>query len=350
MKEIFAYRLKNARLMNGFSLQDLAEKVGVSKPMIAKYEKAQSMPDSPHLILLAQMLGVKPDYFFQPASISLNHVNFRKKSKYSEKQIKSLKAKILSQMENYLGIEDVLAIQSEFTNPLKDYEISGGADIEITAVELRKIWNLGDDPIYNVITLLESNEIKVIEIDEPDQDLFDGVSALIDNKYPIIAINKNFPVERKRFTLLHELGHLVLNLTHFNEKEQENHCHRFAGAMLLPQNTIIKEIGNYRDHLSLNELFNFQKLYGISVSAIIYRLTDLDVISDAKKRRYFVDRNSIPGFKESVDRVRFSGDESSGRFISLVYRALSQEIITISKASSLLNNSIEEVRNNLAII
>jgi Zn-dependent peptidase ImmA (M78 family) len=143
---------------------------------------------------------------------------------------------------------------------------------------------------------------------------------------------------------------LVLNLNHFSEKEQENHCHRFAGAMLLPQNTIIKEIGNYRDHLSLNELFNFQKLYGISVSAIIFRLSDLGVISEAKKRRYLVDRNSIPGFKDSVDRVRFSGDESSERFISLVYRALSQEIISISKASALLNCSVEEVRNSIAII
>jgi Zn-dependent peptidase ImmA (M78 family)/DNA-binding XRE family transcriptional regulator len=350
MKEIFAYRLKNARLMKGFSLQYLANEIGVSKPMIAKYEKAQSLPDSTHLIRLSEILGVKPDYFFQAEAISLNHINFRKKSKYPEKQIKSLKAKILHQMENYLLIEDVLAIRSEFSNPLAGFEIANGLDIEKASSELRQLWNLGNDPIYNVITLLESNEIKVIEIEEPDQELFDGVSAMIDNKYPIIAINKNFTVERKRFTLLHELGHLVLNLVHFDENKRESLCHRFAGAMLLPEYPIIKEIGTFRENLSLNELFNIQKLYGISVSAIIYRLADLNVISDTKKKRHFVERNTNKGYKESVDRVRFSGDESSERFSSLVYRALSQEIISISKASALLNSSVENVRNSLSII
>jgi len=349
MKEIFAYRLKNARLMNGFSLQALAEKIGVSKPMIAKYEKALSMPDSPNLILLAKMLGVKPDYFFQPASISLKNVNFRKKSKYSATQIKSLKAKILLQMENYLSIEDVLAIQSEFTNPLKDFKISSFEDIENAADELRKSWNLGNDPIHNIITLLESNEIKVIEIDEPDQQLFDGVSTFVDDKYPVIAINKNFPIERKRFTLLHELGHLLLELDE-EIVDVEKYCNRFAGAMLLPKTIIIKEIGTFRPHLSHPEMFTLQKQYGISVSAIVYRLTDLTVIHESRRIGYFMDRNKNPEFKASADKVRFSGDESSDRFNSLVYRALSQEIISISKASALLNRSIEEVRNNLAII
>ena len=68
MNEIFAYRLKNARIQQGFgSVESLAKELGVSKQMISKYEKGLSMPDGGKLIALANILGVKPDYFFMPA-------------------------------------------------------------------------------------------------------------------------------------------------------------------------------------------------------------------------------------------------------------------------------------------
>jgi Zn-dependent peptidase ImmA (M78 family) len=59
--------------------------------------------------------------------------------------------------------------------------------------------------------MLEDNFIKVVEVDKPLD--FDGLSAFVDNKIPVIAVNKNFPIERKRFTLLHELGHLLLSFS-----------------------------------------------------------------------------------------------------------------------------------------
>lgn len=350
MNEIFAYRFKNARKICGFTMPQLAEKLGVSKQMISKYEKGLSIPDSPNLIKLANILNEKIDYFFRPAIFQLENVNFRKKSNYSESKINSLKARILKQMENYLIVEDILAIPFDFKNPIQDFKINSIEEVEKAAELIRREWNLGNDSIHNIISLLENNEIKVIEIDEPNQKLFDGLSSFVENKYPLIVYNKNFSIERKRFTLLHELGHLLLNIESHLEPEIEKLCNRFAGAMLLPKEIIIKEIDTHRENLSINELKNFQKQFGISISAIVYRLADLDVISENKKLRYFKTRNKNQVFKQECDAVRFYGNENSERFVGLVYKALSQEIISISKAAVLLNKSIEEVDSELSYI
>jgi len=350
MNTIFSFRLRNARKIRGYTLQELAEHLGVSKQMISKYENGLSMPDSPNLIKLAQLLGEKIDYFFRPTTFNLENVSFRKKSKYSESKIGVLKAKILKQLENYLSIEDILEIPFEFTNPLKNKQIKTFLDAETAAEQLHKLWHLGNAPIHNIVSLLENYEIKVIEIDEPDQNLFDGLSAFVENKYPVIVYNKNFTIERKRFTLFHELAHLLLNIDEALTAETEKVCNRFAGAMLLPREVIYKEIGVKRDNLSVNELLNFQKQYGISISAMVYRLADLEIISENKRAYYFTHRNLRPDYKNYCDMVRFEGNESSERYISLVFRALSQELISISKASALLDKSIDEVQNELAVI
>ncbi|MCF6364921.1 MAG: helix-turn-helix domain-containing protein [Bacteroidales bacterium] len=351
MKNIFAYRLKNARKIKGFSMQLLAEKLGVSKQMISKYENAESIPDSNKIIALSNILDVKPDYFFQASTVSLESIRFRKKSKYSKTKIESLKAKILNKVESYLSIEDILSVQSEFINPLKNIKITSADDVENAAIKLRMVWKIGNDPIHNIISLLETHGIKVVEIKEPDHKLFDGLSTYLNNKYPVIVINKSFGIERKRFTLLHELGHLLLNINkEFSEKEEEKFCNRFAGAMLLPQEILIEEIGIKRQKISLTELINFQKQFGISISAQIYRLADLEIISENRKKSFYIKRNLNAELKESVDKERFAGKEFSERFMRLVYKALSQEIISISKASAFLNTDINSIRNKLALI
>lgn len=351
MKNIFAYRLKNARKIKGLSMQSLAEKIEVSKQMISKYERAKSMPDSPVLIELSNILGVKVDYFFRPAIVSLQEVKFRKKSKFPQNKIDSVKIQILNKMENYLGIEDILAISSEFENPIKNHTVSNFSEVENAAQELRKIWKLGNVPIHNIITLLEDNKMKVIEIEEPKQKLFDGLSTYVNEKYPVIVVNKNFGIERKRFTLLHELGHLLLNINNnFSEKEEEKFCNRFAGAMLLPQNILYEKIGKKRKKITINELIYFQTQFGISIPAIVYRLADLEIISKRSKTVFFIKKNKNPDFKKLLEEVRFTGSEFSERFSGLVYKALSQEIISISKASAFLNTDIAGIENKLTLI
>jgi len=348
METIVAARIKNSRIQKGYSLQEVADKVGVSKQMINKYEKGDAMPTSDKLIAFSKLFGQKVDYFFRKPDVEIGAIYFRKKSKFSLKKVNALKEEIRVQIENYLYIENIFNLNSVFKNPISNFVFQTKNDIIPATIELRKEWNIGDDTIHNIIQLLEDKDIKVIEIEE-DTSLFDGLSTIVDDKYYVIVINKSMPVERKRFTILHELGHLLLNLAHFSDKEQEQYCHFFASEMLLSQRNLIKEFGIKRSKIALNELKNTQEKYGISIAAIMYKLGEAKVISQEKCITFYKRLNYDSSLKQEVEKPRFESDENSSRYENLVYRAVSEELISLSKASALFPLSLEELKNSISI-
>lgn len=349
MKNITAYRLKNARLLKGLTLQNIAEELGISKQMVSKYEKGISIPDSGKLLKLSKLFDQKIDYFFRAFQVDFGEVNFRKKSNFSQKKQNSLKEQIKIKLENYLWIEDSLSIDSSFKNYISDYKISTNLDIEEAVQNLRDQWEIGIDPIHNIIQLLEDKEIKVIELFDVD-DKFDGLATYVNDKYPVIVVNGNFLVERKRFTLLHELGHLLLNFQNCDSRNEELLCNKFASEFLLPKKIVIDDFGGRRNQITLPELISEQEKYGISIQAIIFRLVDVGIISKEKQKHFYQKINFDFKLKEEINKSRFKTPEKSTRYKRLIYRALAQENISIGKASALLNLNIASIENNYSLI
>ncbi len=348
MKTIVAERLRNSRIQKGYSLQEVAVKIGVSKQMINKYEKGDSLPTSEKLIAFSKLFEQKIDYFFRKSDVEIGEINFRKRSKFGIRKENALKEEVRIQIENYLFIERILNLNSTFSNPLSEYKIESKSDIIAATDLLRSVWNIGHDTIHNIIQLLEDKEIKVIEVNE-ETNHFDGLATIVDDKYYVIVVNKSMPIERKRFTILHELGHLLLRLNHLSEKEQESYCHTFASEMLFAQRNLIVEFGEKRNKIAFNELKNRQQKYGISISAIMYKLAEAKIISQEMLSVFFKRLNSDPTFKQATDSIGFEGDETSDRYENLVYRAVSEDFISQSKASSLLNISLDELKNSTSI-
>lgn len=349
MKSPFAHRLKTARLMSGLSQEELAQGLGITKQAVSKYENGAMLPDSSILLHLAKVLGQKPDYFIRPFSVSLDTVEFRKKSVLKGGKLKAVKAQIIDEVERYLELEALLGLDTAFHNPIENLLISDFEDVEKAVVELLKAWDLGFNPLPNVIEMLEDIGIKIVEIEADDS--FDGLSSRVQDNIPVIVLNKAFDNVRKRFTALHELGHLLLQIpAHASHKEKEAYCHRFAGAMLMPKAILLEELGKRRQHLSINELVNIKEYYGISLAAIIYRASDLGVISQSTAQRFWQIRNSNPKLKEEIGYGEYAGKEHSGRFEQLLYKALAEEIISISKAAYLANTSIEQLNSNLQFV
>ena len=346
METVVAARIRNSRIQKGYSLQEVAESIGVSKQMINKYEQGLSMPTSEKLIAFSKLFGQKVDYFFRKPEVEIGEINFRKKSKFSNKKVNSLKEEIRVQIENYLYIENICNLNTTFLNPLSESLIHSKAAVIEATEKLRETWNVGNDTIHNIIQLLEDKEIKVIEVSE-ESPLFDGLATVVDEKYYVIVVNKSMPIERKRFTILHELGHLLLNLNHLDEKEQESFCHVFASEMLLAKQNVIVEFGEKRTNVTLNELKNIQEKYGISISAIVYKLGELKILSQEKVSGFYKSLNFNPVKKQEVEKSRYEGEENSSRYENLVYRAVSEEFISLSKASTLLQLSLEDLKNNI---
>jgi Zn-dependent peptidase ImmA (M78 family)/DNA-binding XRE family transcriptional regulator len=351
----FAERLKSARLMNGLSLQGLADRIDnkVTKQALSKYEKGQVTPDSSMISLLSEALRVRPDFFYSETDVNFGQIEFRKLKRYSAKE----KARIIEItrdiLRRYIELEEILGIQTQLQNPLKGIAIAqenAKRDVEKAAAALRQAWKLGSDPIANAIELLEDNHIKVIEIDSSVE--LDGFSTYINDQVPVIVLNKNKldqNPDRKRWTALHELGHLLLDdLAKLPEKDKESLCHYFAGALLFPEEVIKAELGERRTRLSFHELGALKQQYGISMQAIVYRAKDLDIISDNYYKQFFFMFSQM-GYKKK-EPYKYQGYEKSNRFSQLLFKALAEELISMSKAAALNNQKLAEFRDENLVI
>lgn len=348
--EIFAQRLKNARIMKGYSMDELVSVMGntLSKMSISKYEKCQLSPSSSVVISLSKALGQPVDYFFKPFTVQIESVKFRKlKSKLGAKQENRIKENISDLLERYITIEEICNSGVQFVSPFEE-EISSPIQIKEAAIRLRVNWQIGTYGIVNVINLLEEHGVKVMEIDAPES--FDGLSSMVNDKYPVVVLNKNFSSERKRFTALHELGHILFKFDNsVTEKDEEALCNLFANEMLILEPVFKGLFGERRHDISYQELRSIQTQFGISCDAMMYKAKSCGIISEQRYKTYCIQKNTVPQFKERVEASLYPKEESS-RFTRLVYSALSKELITISKAAAFLHQSVEQVRGDLSLV
>lgn len=347
-KQTFAQRLTQARKMRGLSLRALAEKLEgqISHNALHKYELGSMMPDSTVLMAVADVLNQDVDFFFREPSLKLEGLQFRKASKLGAKEEQAIRERAVDHFERQREIEELLGIAGQFKNPVANLTIRGGADVEEAAGKLRDAWRLGEDPLPNVREMLESKGIMMFEVDAPES--FNGFAGHADG-HPAIVLAKwlDRDLPRKRFTALHEVGHLLLKLPDkLAPKEQEAICNRFAGAMLVPQRVFVAEFGGHRQHVSLSELVSLKERYGMSVAAIMHRALDLELITPAMHKRFCI-ISQKQGWRKKEPGA-YAGRESSARFEQLVVRAAAEAVISESKGAALLNEPFVDFRERLA--
>ena len=349
-KSLFAERFKSARMINGFSLQDVADALDgqLSRQALHRYEKGDVVPDDDKVKMLSKALNVNTDFFLRDTIIELGEIEYRLNAKISQKDEAIINETTKEYLSRYLELEEILGFDTTFINPLESFEIIKSYEqVNEAANILRNAWNLGAGAIFNVVELLEDKKIKVVKLDVAED--FEGLQTCVTYnegiKIPVVAYNakKTNKPDRIRLTLLHELAHLILKFDDISHAQKEKFCFQFAGAMLLPQTTIKEELGDFRNKLSMNEIGNVKMQYGISMQAIVMRAKDCKIINEHYTKQFFF------LFKQMNWRVDepfdYSGMEESHRFEQLLFRALIESQISVSKASLLMNMSESNLKN-----
>ncbi len=350
-EKLFGTRLKAARLLNGLSLQDLANALAgkLTKQSLHRYEKGEVIPDSEITGWLSDALNVRPDFFTRETKVEFKPISYRKLKSTPAKEVNKISELTREYLERYLELEAIVGLTGEFDNHLKDFPpVKSFDDTDRAAGQLRTKWNLGNDPIHNVVELLEDKQIKVVALQVNGK--FDGLQTIVNGNIPVIAYNaiKISKPDRIRFTLLHELGHLLLKFKKdLSEKEVETLCNQFAAAMLLPKASIQAILGEYRTRLSVTELGLIKKQYGISMQAIVMRARDCGIINDHYARQFFM-MIAGQGWKKD-EPFDYTGEEKSARFDQLLLRALAEEQISMSKAAALKNQRLADFKKDTLV-
>ncbi len=337
-------RIKQARQASGLSLRALAERVGVSAQAISKYERDLDTPSSDVLLRLAQALSVRLDYFFRTRNVTLSEANYRKRTVLGKKEASAITNRVKDWLERYLEVEDALQPGKTFESPViqEQFQVSSLEEVEEAAEKLRRQWDLGTDPIDNLLETMEDHGIRICLTDAPEA--FDACTYWAEGAVPVIVIKEDVPGDRQRFNAAHELGHIVLKIEGL---PQEKAAYAFAGAFLVPKEAMFREMGMRRASLSLAELISLKQKYGISIQTLVYRAKQLGIISDSLFLRIMKSFRARGWHKEEPGPQ--VPEERPERFDRLVLRALTEDLISESKAAELLGMSAGEFHHSVKL-
>lgn len=339
---MFAERLERARKAAGLSMNALANKIGLSANAIKKYEHGTAMPSSSNLLKLAKALDVRTEYFFRPTKVKLEGVEYRKRASTPKKVLDRINGDVLEQAERW---QELLELYPDSVKPIPEFTLPNTLPEQIThleqaeelAIQMRHAWDLGLNPIHDMIDTLEAKGVMIITTDVETDKKFDGLAGKIGNT-PVVVISTAQSGDRQRFTLAHELGHLVVQGRLTEDLDEEKVCNAFAGSFLLPAQTLIEHLGEKRRHIEPRELLMLKHEYGISMLAALFRAGQCGIITPATQKALFM------LFSQNGWRTQEPGkaypQESTFLHKQLVYRALSEEYIGESKAAELLGMSI----------
>ncbi len=339
-------RIKAARRRVSLSQRDLASEVGVSAMAISKYETDKAIPGSKVLLGLSRALDVKTEFFFRPSHGELRLPSYRCKTALPKRAEDAILGEVQEWWERYKEVEMLLDVDCSFSLPeefITSLQISDSVNEhwEDVAVVLRKFWKLGSGPIENLVQVLEDKGIKVGSVDgHPDFDAITFWSSDGD-EVPVVAVKRDRPGDRQRFSLAHELGHILQKA--LNLQETESAAHRFAGAFLVPADVARFELGESRKKLDWYELHLLKHKYGLSMQAWIYRAKDLNIISHSWASRAFSSFRKR-GWHEQEPGDQLPSEEPM-RMKRLILRALVEEVISSVKAEELLGCSLDEFFN-----
>ena len=349
---MFGQRLRLARKRAGLSLRALAERMDpkVSAQAISKYEGGRMMPSSVVLVALGKALDVSVDFLMSAQVEVLDGVQFREDFGASARDRARAEAVLIDNLERYLTIEEVLGIPpagDRFEDCQCDC-VDTVDEIDERADQLREAWDLGMDPVPSLCALLEEKGIKVVEADLPER--ISGLACRAMRQGGVVAdavvVSSRTNVERKRFTLAHELAHKIIRSTGNPAIGLEAAMNRFAGAFLVPGRDLLEKVGAGRRRVTYYEIARLKHAYGVSAAAMLVRLGQVGVLRPAAVRRAFATfaRDWLTVEPEPIGEGQgFGAFERPQRFRRLVWRAVGEELISPVKGAALLGEPLEVV-------
>lgn len=268
------------RRMLGLSQTELAERAGISQAALSRVEQGLKAVPSEMVGRLADALNCAPSFFEQAereygAPLSA-HPMYRKQASVGLKVLDQAIAEFNIRIGHARTLLRTVDFEPELPLPSYDPEDFGG-DAGKVAAAIRRAWYLPAGPVKSVIDCLERAGCIVMMCDMA-QAKIDAATYQVPGMPPMIFVNEALPGDRLRFTLAHELGHLVMHRYPMPDMERE--ADMFASAFLMPA----EDIGPELEGLTLAKASYMKPVWKVSMAALIFRATQLGKIDKAKSQ------------------------------------------------------------------
>ena len=338
---MLAQKIKQLRLSRGWSLDELVAHIGgvVTKQAISKYELGLAQPSAPVLAKIASAFNLKTIQLLSEPKYRIEFIAYRKRSALRKKEQARIENYVKERLEERLRVQTLVCPNVTLTVPVQKFNINRLDEVEKAADTVRTEWNLGKDQISSVTGVLENKLIHILEVDANEK--FDGMAAVAYEDHHVkgvaIVVRKGTPGERQRLNLAHELGHLVLKVS--QRVDEEKAAFRFGAAFLAPKEWISREVGDKRTAIEIQELLILKKKFGMSLQSILYRLKELNIISETYYVQWVRCVNKSGWKKQEPNPLSI---EKAEWLKQNVYKAFAESLLSQVDAETLLGNKIED--------
>jgi Zn-dependent peptidase ImmA (M78 family)/transcriptional regulator with XRE-family HTH domain len=282
-----------ARESRGWTQQQLAEASKLTQGFISRLEAGEKIISKEKLRSLAEALRYPPGFFFQQEryeGLGISVVFYRKKAGARMTDLRRLQAEINLHRIFISKIFACLDVRFRNTFQFMDVDEYQG-DAEKIASLVRASWNLPFGPVVNLVKAIEGAGGIVFSFPFGTKDI-DAISQWPNDGRPLFFINSEVPADRIRFSLAHELGHMVMHRSASDVMEAE--ANRFASEFLMPAREIKPQLVG----INLPKAAQLKPYWRTSMAALIYRAKELGTISQAEYAKLF-QRMSHLGIRKS---------------------------------------------------
>lgn len=272
-------KLEIARLLRQRTQKDVVKDVGISQSTLSKAEHGLLELSDDMMQKLCQYYDMPIEFFSEMYEVPpAGYLYYRRKLTITNKIIDSFVAKV----QIFKAIIDSLMQSVELPDyALDNYRPSEDLSPKEIAHKIRFSLKVFHGPVPNLSTLLENNGIVIVRFDFGTEKI-DGVSAITNENRKVMFINSQMPDDRIRFSMAHELGHIVMHIANppKSSEEAEREADEFATEFLMPE----LEIRPMLENLTIPTLASLKRRWRVSMHALVRRAKDLGVINSQQYR------------------------------------------------------------------
>lgn len=261
------------RESRGMSQARLADAAGVSQGVVSKAENGLLTVSGDRLAALAKAMSYPVDFFDQDERLVGVEALFHRR-------LRSVKSSELRQIQAQINVRRVqvkrlmhgIAVETPYTFPRLDVDEVGGP--ERVAQLVRRSWRLPFGPVANVVESIEAAGGVVTPITLSTEKVSAAAQWPPGDERPYFFVNDQHSGDRQRFSLAHEIGHIVMH--GYPEEEQEDQADRFASEFLMPEPEIRPQL---KGRLTMPRLIELKRYWKVSIAALIRRAGQLGVLT-----------------------------------------------------------------------
>jgi Zn-dependent peptidase ImmA (M78 family)/transcriptional regulator with XRE-family HTH domain len=285
--------LRLARQRLGFTQKVAAERLGIPQPVLSRIENSVAIADSALLMKAAQVYQVPVEFFDlkepvygPPVSV---HPMTRGKSDVTAHELDLITAELNIRLMHLSRFLEGVDYNATANVPLLDVEQYG--EPEKIAATVRAHWGVPSGPIKNLMHWTERAGI-VVGLSKFGGASVSGVTFKVPGRPPLVLLNATHPADRMRFTLAHEIGHLVMH--RFPTENMEDEANKFASAFLMPPAEIRQSLRGRR--ITLELLAALKPEWKVAMQALLMRASHLGCIT-SNQSRYLWQQISARGWR-----------------------------------------------------